>query len=77
MVIGKTIQSCATWLEKLTADLQAHNQELSKTLASLAAITALDEPAVYQARELLNAGPAHTGRYSGSPPSLEGTPEPR
>ncbi len=71
-VIGKTIQSCATWLEKLTADLQAHNQELSKTLASLAAITALDEPAVYQARELLNAGPAHTGRYSGSPPSLEG-----
>jgi hypothetical protein len=70
--IGKVILAVQGWLEKLTADIQSQNQELSRTLASLEPINSLDEPAVHQGREVLSAGPAHTGRYTGSPPSLEG-----
>jgi hypothetical protein len=70
--IGKVIQAIQDWMGNLTADLQAQIRQLSSLLASLEVVTALDEPTIHQARETLDAGPAHTGRYAPSSPSLEG-----
>jgi chromosome segregation ATPase len=66
----KAQASCGGWVDRLGAAIQEQTRTLSQTLSELEAVAPLDEPAVYQARELLGAGPSFSGRFP--PPQGEG-----
>jgi len=60
----KTQAACGGWVDKLGAAIQEQNRVLSQTISELETIATLDEPAVYQGRELLGAGPSFTSRFN-------------
>ncbi len=68
-VVIKAQASCGGWVDKLGAAIQEQTRILSQTISELEAVAQLDEPAVHQGRELLSAGPAHSGRFT---PAQEG-----
>jgi hypothetical protein len=63
-VVIKAQSSCGGWVDKLGTAIQEQNRTLSQTISELETIAPLDEPAVYQGRELLGAGPSFSGRFS-------------
>ena len=52
----KIEQSAATWLDRFNKEVEAQRNALASRLSELDAIASLDEPAIAEARRLLNSG---------------------